>query len=296
MHGVGDEIVACGERFSIGAPVVLWFEEPGYSAYATEPRFTDEGPRGLRYRPGRAIADPALRARQERDGLDLDLLREVVDQFVLHYDVCGTSRTCFRVLQDQRQLSVHFLLDVDGTIYQTLDLQEQAWHARQANPRCVGVEIAHMGSYPPGSASPLDEWYEEDADGVVLCIPDRHGDGGVRTKDFVGRPARPDRVRGEINGQPWEQYDFTPEQYASLVKLTAALVELFPRLAPDAPRDAAGRVRTDVLSDEEFAQFHGLLGHYHVTEAKRDPGPAFDWERFLSEVRGRLGASAPRVP
>jgi N-acetyl-anhydromuramyl-L-alanine amidase AmpD len=44
-------------------------------------------------------------------------------------------------------------------------------------------------------------------------------------------------------------------------------------------------VRTDVLTDEEFAAFSGVLGHLHVSANKSDPGPAFDWERFLREAR-----------
>ncbi len=65
--------------------------------------------------------------------MDLDLLRQKVDQFVLHFDVCGTSAQCFYVLHDRRGLSVHFMLDVDGTIYQTLDVKERAWQATKSN-------------------------------------------------------------------------------------------------------------------------------------------------------------------
>ncbi|MEM9559092.1 MAG: N-acetylmuramoyl-L-alanine amidase, partial [Planctomycetota bacterium] len=39
---------------------------------------------------------------------------------------------------------------VDGTIYQTLDVTERAWHATKANSRSVGIEIAQIGAYPPG--------------------------------------------------------------------------------------------------------------------------------------------------
>jgi hypothetical protein len=42
--------------------------------------------------------------------------------FVNHWDVCLSSRSCQRVL-DKRGASVHFLIDNDGTIYQTLDIQ-----------------------------------------------------------------------------------------------------------------------------------------------------------------------------
>jgi len=44
------------------------------------------------------------------------MLQEHVVQFVFHYDVCGFSQRCFDVLHDHRGLSVHFMLDVDGTI------------------------------------------------------------------------------------------------------------------------------------------------------------------------------------
>ncbi|MEW6073953.1 MAG: peptidoglycan recognition family protein [Planctomycetota bacterium] len=291
LHGVGDEIVAAGERVAIGAPVMLWFERPGYSAYAAEPRFGGEGPIGLRYRPGRDRSDSDRRTPAERPVLDRARLAALVDLLVLHYDACGTSRECFRVLQDERQLSAHFLLDVDGTLYQTLDLAEEAWHARQANPRSIGVEIAHVGCFPPGAPSPLDEWYVAEPDGIALSIPARLGDGGVRTTGFAGRPARPERVAGEVNGEIHEQHDFTPEQYESLVALAAALIELCPRIAPDAPRDARGAVRTDALSEAELAAFSGILGHHHVSPDKRDPGPAFDWERFLAAVRARVGSA-----
>jgi N-acetyl-anhydromuramyl-L-alanine amidase AmpD len=37
------------------------------------------------------------------------------------------------------------MLDLDGTIYQTLDLKERASHATIANSRSIGIEIANMG-------------------------------------------------------------------------------------------------------------------------------------------------------
>lgn len=296
----GNEIVACGRRFFVGAPVVLWGEPPGYDAASVHSRFgpdsnDPEAPRGLRYEPGRRVR-PLPRSRQHEAGVvlvepasdDLDRLREVVDQFVLHYDAAGTSRECFRVLQDVRGLSVHFLLDVDGTIYQTLDLRDQAWHATKANPRSIGIEIANFGAYPVGRAKALDEAYPSDAAGPYFVPPEP-----VRTPAFVARPKNPGRIRGLAQGEELEQFDFTREQYESLAKLAAALCAVFPRIEPDAPRDAQGRVRTDVLSPEEFEGFHGILGHLHVQANKQDPGPAFDWEGFLEGVRSHLDGQPP---
>ena len=87
------------------------------------------------------------------------MLQKVVDQFVIHFDARGTSRRCFEVLHDIRGLSVHFMLDLDGTIYQTLDVKEQAWHATIANGRSIGIEIANIGAYPPAESGPLEQWY-----------------------------------------------------------------------------------------------------------------------------------------
>ena len=41
------------------------------------------------------------------------------------------------------------------------------------------------------------------------------------------------------------------------------------------------------VSDEEWQAFGGILGHYHISESKVDPGPAIDWEPFLAAVRAR---------
>jgi N-acetyl-anhydromuramyl-L-alanine amidase AmpD len=217
-------------------------------------------------------------------GKALDLEPFAVSQFVLHFDVCGISRNCFRVLQDERKLSVHFLLDLDGTLDQALDLREQAWHARAANPRSIGVEIAHVGAFPPGEREALARWYQWTEAGVRLTLPPAAGDGGLRT-NYSERPARDELVSGPIHGATFVQPDFTPEQYRSLAALAAALERALPRIELEVPRQADGTVRTDALSDEEEAAFHGILGHYHLQTDKRDPGPAFDWERFLTMAR-----------
>jgi N-acetylmuramoyl-L-alanine amidase len=263
----GDEIVVCGQRFHIGTPVVTWDQFPGYSFYGKPPCFA-AGPR------------------------DLDALRAQVDQLVLHYDVCGLSQSCYKVLLE-RKLSVHFLLDVDGTLYQALDLADRAWHATKSNGRSIGVEIANLGAYPPGQAKVLEQWYAEDADGPYLTPPAKLGDGGIRTLGFVARPARWQKVLGETQGEELEQYDFTIEQYAALAKLAAGLARAFPRIEADAPRAEDGAVATRVLPDEAWNGFHGILGHYHVQQNKTDPGPAFDWESFLSALRAELGQAAP---
>ncbi len=284
----GDEIVAAGQRFRIGTPVVLWTDPGGYNAYSPVKRFgpidREVLPPRYNVRFGKSMSEDELLELRE-EGYTLDRLRDAVDLFVIHYDACGTSRRCFDVLHDQRGLSVHFMLDLDGTIYQTLDLKERAWHAGPFNDRSVGIEIANIGAYPTDDAAVLKEWYTQDADGARVVLPP---DAGLRTPGFIARPARGEPVVGEINQRTLVQYDLTPQQYDALIKLTAALSRVLPKIQLDAPRGPDGAVLTDVMSDEELAAFQGVIGHNHLTAQKRDPGPAFEWDRVLDGARRSL--------
>lgn len=236
----GKEIMVGGQLFRAGTKIVLWTDPGGYSAY---------GSGHFEQRPG---------GPQDRGAL-----RPIVTQVILHYDVAGTSKRCFEVLE-KRRLSAHFLLDLDGTVYQTLDLKERAWHAGKANDRSVGIEIANIGAYPDMSV--LDEWYTRDASGTRVALP----------KGVDARPARDAVVVGKIHGGTLYQYDFTNAQYEALGKLLAALTRVFPNIPATAPSE-----RT-VLADPDRP---GFVAHYHLTRRKVDPGPAFDWERVLSGVR-----------
>jgi N-acetyl-anhydromuramyl-L-alanine amidase AmpD len=300
----GDEIVAAGQFFHTGTRVVLWLDPGGYDAYRVERRFAPfaESDWDTSHTNVKSLTSPnryGLRQkllttneieRVRGGGWDLPLLQRVVDQFVLHYDDCGTSRTCFQVLQDDRDLSVHFMLDLDGTIYQTLDLKERAWHATTSNDRSVGVEIANIGAHPAGGKNPFAEWYHANAGGKIsITIPPRFGDGGIRTTNFTGHPARNAPVRGVIQGEDLVQYDYTPEQYAALTKLTASLCRIFPKLKCDYPRDADGKLIPRKLPDDELKNYEGVLGHYHIQTNKTDPGPAMDWERVIGGAQEILG-------
>lgn len=291
----GDEIVAAGQLFHTGTRVVLWCDPKGYDAYRAQPVFdrpsrrsssTQPAPERQHYGPRANLPNP-LEAAVATHGWTLENLREQVDQFVIHYDVAGTSRFCFYILQDMRTLSVPFMLDVDGTIYQTLDLKERAWHAGEANDRSVGIEIAHMGAYPKPEG--IQRYYAFDDLGPYYVLPASARESGVLTPGFIPRPARSELVSGQIHGRTLYQYDFTNEQYAALIKLTAALHRVLPKIALEVPRNPDGTVRNTVLSREEREAWSGLIGHWHVTTGKIDPGPAFDWDRVLQGARGELG-------
>jgi len=309
----GDEIVVAGQFVHTGTPVVLWMDPGGYDAYRVERRFSpiDESnwetskvavktlTTPNRYGLRRSVLTDEQADQVRRGGWDLPLLQSVVDQFVYHFDVTGTSRQCFKVLHDIRDLSVHFMLDLDGTIYQTLDLKERAWHATTSNSRSIGIEIANIGAYDPDKEATFAQWYKEDADGSVhIEIPKELGETGLRKKNFVPRPSRPNPILGIVQGRQLLQYDFTPEQYRSLIKLTTAVCKILPRIKCDYPRDQSGHLIPNKLPDSALTNYHGLLGHYHVQEDKVDPGPAFQWDYVVTEARKLLrpGYADPDEP
>lgn len=313
----GDEISVCGQLFHTGTRVVLWNDPHGYNAYSVYKRFgpfplaswaattnpiafmddidatnpatmpapwpKDSSPNRYGYRL-RGLTPQQIN--QIRGGWELPDLKKRIDQFVIHYDDAGLSRTCFRILQDDRDLSVHFMLDLDGTIYQTLDLQERAWHATISNDRSIGIEVANMGDEP---LRVLKKWYSRDKTGHLrITIPAGLGDGGLLHPNQVYRPARDYLVVGNIQGRIQRQYDYTPQQYRALIHLTAALCTIFPRIKCDYPRDAHGHLITHVLSHQQWENFHGVLGHYHVQLDKSDPGPAFQWNRVIDGARALM--------
>jgi N-acetyl-anhydromuramyl-L-alanine amidase AmpD len=309
----GDEIMVCGRLYRIGTPVKLWMDPGGFDAYRTTRHFSPFEKRewkstveemqagkinfvtkpqenspdryGLRFGSQAQTAYTPEELEQIRSGgWTLEMLQDRVDQFVLHFDVCGTSSQCFFILHDIRGLSVHFMLDADGTIYQTLDLKERAWHATKSNDRSIGIEIANIGAYPQNESNPLDQWYAHDDQGPYLIFPPK-----IRgVERFAGRKLRPRRgelISGKVRDTTYVQYDYTPEQYSALIKLSAALSDIFPKMPLEVPRMPDGKLLEQTLTDEQWASFSGLMGHYHVQGNKSDPGPALDWEYLLEQAR-----------
>src|SRR5690242_6063919 len=91
----GTSIIAAGQSFDVGRPVVLWNEPEGFDGYAEtclESRAMATSPycqqRRLR------IGKRALQCR------DLSSLQGVIKQVVLHLDGCVNSRSCFYSMHD----------------------------------------------------------------------------------------------------------------------------------------------------------------------------------------------------
>lgn len=300
----GYEVVACGLGFPCAARVVTWREEGGLDGYrAPEPHTNGEHAQtfGRRREGGQEVeALPSGRECrvlcEERKHEALRVLRQRVQQMVLHYDGCGTAQRCFRVLHDERRLSAHFIVDVDGTIYQTLDAVERAWHATVANDASVGVEIANAGAWPRSEEerkegrlpARLQAWYErsssssgEGDDRYRLLMPPGEVPACASLPPFEP-PEQLALCHGEVHGTPLVQVAFTEAQVGALAALGAALQTALPLLSAEFPRDPSGKPSWRQLEAQALKAHRGMLGHFHVQTNKVDPGPALPWCRVAS--------------
>jgi N-acetyl-anhydromuramyl-L-alanine amidase AmpD len=248
----GSSIVVAGQPFQVGRPVVLWRDPQGFDAYQT--RCIDQSG---------GCCDGESKRYGARKGVEHGSLEELqggISQLVLHFDGCVNSRSCFKSMHNRPRpsgngcgLSAHFMIDADGTIYQTLDLVERAFHAEIANSDSIGVEICNRGRVD------RSEWSKLPA-------------------DYRTRATR----QVTINGDAHEAYEFRPEQYASIIALTRTLLRVFPKIKPIIP-ELDGKPVMDTLSDP--LAFSGILGHLHIERKKWDPG-ALDWNRILRALNG----------
>ncbi|MCW5808099.1 MAG: N-acetylmuramoyl-L-alanine amidase [Deltaproteobacteria bacterium] len=267
-------LIIGGRTFNVNAPVVNWHEN-GWDATSafcmstkTDPKPPCEYsssppgnfPYGLmplgRYLP-RYATRPALRTTAFNNGFNpsYEAARAVIKKFVIHFDGCATADMCWSVLQNERGLSVHFLLDNDGTIYQTLDLALMGFHASEFNGDSIGVELCSRG--------------------------DARNDGGF----YAARGMKRETKGCRINGHNILAWEYTPEQYDAMDMLAKELLRLLPNIPADYPQSSPGVQVWDTLPSRDSWNFNGYLGHYHLTTNKWDPGP-WNFKDFIKRMRG----------
>jgi len=257
------KIYIAGVGFDVDAKVVRWDEGPRFDGHAPRcinPSHPCPGggvnpfsPYMGKPRVARIAKRPALR--RLGDSPTLSAAQAVIRQFIVHHDGCPSAASCFNVLHNERGLSCHFLLDNDGTIYQTVDLAFMAFHAAGFNAGSVGVEMCNRGD-------------------------------AKRWPDFYARRRQRRNVTTcRIHGHTYLAFDYTPQQYDALKALVRGLVRALPNLPAEYPQESPGYQAWGVLPGVQG--YSGLLGHYHTTRRKWDPGP-FDFKKFCQSIRGRM--------
>ncbi|MCA8929073.1 MAG: N-acetylmuramoyl-L-alanine amidase [Alphaproteobacteria bacterium] len=182
--------------------------------------------------------------------------RGAVDLLVLHYTGMPTTAGALARLSDpDAQVSAHYLVGTDGTVWQLVAEHRRAWHAGLAcwrgehdvNSHSIGVEIAHPGhafGYRPFPAAQI-------AAVQALCrgIVARHG---IPARNVVGHSdVAPNRKEDPGEGFPWPAFaaagiglsprSCAPLPVPPLVRVQAALAAFGYDLAPNGSCDLATR-------------------------------------------------------
>lgn len=179
-----------------------------------------------------------------------------VQMFVNHWDVCLSAESCARVI-DKRGISVHFMVDNDGTIYQAMDTQHAAWQAgnKTVNHCSVGVEISnayyqkYQNWYKKNGFGPRPLWKDVEVHGKTL-------------KPFLGF------------------YDAQMEATAALWK---AIHDAYG-MPLECPRGPDGKMLLTVDPSVPSGGFEGVVHHFHVTRRKIDAA-GFPIDEYLEKIK-----------
>lgn len=200
--------------------------------------------------------DRHLAADRYHAGHKPEVIQEV-EAVIIHFtgSKSPTGTRKYLTKDDENFVSVHFIDERNGTMKQTIPLDERGAHAGgrtsrlfgkgNVNGRTLGIEMMNVGP-------------------LVFVGKDLKTVSG---KDFYGAPtsaggARPSRG-DDYPHTSWEAYP--PRQLDALVKLLKKLVIEFPILETD-PHSR-------------------ITGHENVDPSRKmDPGPAFPWEIILQRV------------
>lgn len=250
---MSDFLVVCGNQVKIDRRVVSFLEPGAPNFYAAA---QEDGRAFHSNRPG---VPPQT--------TDISAIQGKVYQLLIHHDATWNSPACFRVLRN-RGFSSHLLVDTDGTIYQPMDIRDNAWHAGDVNTTSVGLDMNNVASR---------DLLESERGQAYM----KNGRGG----GFMVR---------KINGYTYRSAGYTEPQYLSLIAIILGLHKVLPQLRLFPPLNQAGEVvDRKIINHRNFA---GWLGHWHVSAGKWDPGPGFDWQRVMIGIHGERNSMPVDLP
>jgi N-acetylmuramoyl-L-alanine amidase len=168
-----------------------------------------------------------------------------IDLFVLHWTGGeGDEKQMHRVLET-RELGVEFYIRQDGVVFQYADpLLVDTADSGFVNPRSIGVEISNYGFRKVASEIP------EAGKARPLYSTKQQG----RKRTFAA---------------------YWPAQLTAAIQLTDAVIGYdhpgikIPRCVP---RAADGSLLTTTMTTREVRNYSGVLGHFHISKMKSDPG------------------------
>lgn len=214
---------------------------------------------------------------ERRDNWDISIL-------VLHYTVTDFETTKKIFLDPQRQVSSHYVVDVDGSIYQFVDEEKRAWHAgvsyfngiTDVNSNSIGIEIVNNGY----DLSNVEEYpayaYPEVQMKAVIAL----------SKEIVNRyNIAPFCVVGHSDISPGRKID--PGPHFSWVALHKEGLGLLPNYDLYLNQDILNTVPTNMSQSELDNEISKLLSNYgynvsNLSVAKRAFQMHFNQQAYLN--------------
>ena len=86
--------------------------------------------------------------------LNFDLRKKKISFLIFHYTETKDLAKAIKLLTDKkRRVSCHYIIDINGKIYNLVDEKKRAWHAGESmwkrskdiNSRSIGIEIVYPG-------------------------------------------------------------------------------------------------------------------------------------------------------
>ena len=168
--------------------------------------------------------------------------KRIPTMIVTHWDAALSAKSCYNILK-RRDISSHFVIDNDGTIYQMVDIQHIAWHAgiKKVNGVSIGIDFSNAYYLK------YQSYYKR--------------------KGFGNRPILDNsRVHGRKLKPHLGYYPVQIEAYKALLQC----LNVHCGIELKCPLDVAGNMLCEISPDAASGKFKGVVSHYHLTNRKID--------------------------
>lgn len=184
---------------------------------------------------------------------------------VLHHTVGGSAKSTYDYWQeDPNHIATAFIVERDGTIYQTFDPNCWAHHVGSKDPRntelnkrSIGIEIASEGALIKNKE-------------MLYCF------GVISQRTSWNKPFV-DLGRKWRDFQYFDVYD--EPQLTSVIELVKYLREKFS-IQNRFPDNIIPNL-SNYNYDPKYLNHVGICGHAHLRADKSDVHPLFPWEKLL---------------
>ncbi len=142
--------------------------------------------------------------------------KQKLDVLILHYTGMEDGPSALERMQDEAaEVSAHYMVDVDGTVFQLVAEDKRAWHAGRGswqgdedlNSRSIGIEIVNGGHNIPLPDGSLPPYTRVQIDAVIALCKGIVARNHIPQTRIVGHSdIAPTRKEDPGEHFPWEEF------------------------------------------------------------------------------------------